>query len=409
MKAVSKLTKYLTACMVFYCCAILNTRAQQAVDSSLLNRIDELEKQVNYQKPGEEHFLMAGLLTFGFVDNKTTTTFNGEKQTTRTNSLADADHYEFSPMFLWRHGSKFLLEFEPSFADNELSVNWAAASYFVAPGLILRGGYLVLPFGTYSKRLAAGWITKLASDPIGVADAPPTSDFGIEAEGGIQAGTMKWSYDIALSNGLQLLPDGSIQSAGITDNNKNKTVTARIGWLPFSNSCLELGGSLMIGKVGDVGSSAENAKANMYAGDLNLVLNPKPLQVNIKGQYNVMNISHSNYVNPADSSLTYTFDNHSTTGFIQLSLRPMFMENKILKNFELAGRYGNYTTPENSLWGSKSNAYAVGLDYWLSWRTVLKFTYEAIKSNDTSSKDLGGSNGAIVQSNSFYLQFSIQL
>ncbi len=65
-------------------------------------------------------------------------------------------------MFLWRHGDKILLEFEPSFADNQLGVNWAAVSYFVTNGLILRGGYLVLPFGTYSKRLAAGWIDKLS-------------------------------------------------------------------------------------------------------------------------------------------------------------------------------------------------------------------------------------------------------
>ncbi|HEV3249586.1 MAG TPA: hypothetical protein VGZ71_01460, partial [Puia sp.] len=83
--------------------------------------------------------------------------------------------------------------------------------------------------------------------------------------------------------------------------------------------------------------------------------------------------------------------------------------NKILKNFELAARFGNYTTPANSLRGTKDNSFAVGLDYWVNWRTVVKFSYEAIKGTNTISANLGGTTGAVTQSNSMYLQFSIQL
>ena len=380
--------------------------AQQPVaDSALLERITTLEQKVNSQKPGEDHFMVVGLTTFGFVSNKTTTTFGGVSQVSKTNSLADADHYEFSPMFLWRHGNKFLLEFEPSFAGDQLGVNWAAISYFATPGLIIRGGYLVLPFGAYNKRLAAGWINKLASDPEGVTGA---TDYAVEVEGGLQAGSMKWSYDLAISNGMQLLPDGTFQNAGITDNNKNRTITGRIGWLPFSNSSLELGASFMTGKVGDAGSQNENVKANLYALDLNLVENIKPFQLNIKGQYSVTDIDHTVYINPADSS-NYSFDNHTTTGYIMAALRPMFAANKIIRNFEVAARYGNYTTPANSIWGTKDNSLAIGLDYWLNWRTVVRFTYEAIKGTNTISTNLGGTPGAVTQSNSMYLQFSIQL
>jgi hypothetical protein len=63
----------------------------------------------------------------------------------------------------------------------------------------------------------------LATDPIGVDGA---TDYGVEAEGGFQAGSMKWNYDVAISNGMKLLPDGSLQTAGITDNNRNRTITA---------------------------------------------------------------------------------------------------------------------------------------------------------------------------------------
>lgn len=395
---------FLSICLVVLSMA---GRAQQptvVVDSSLLDRISTLEEQINYTKPEEEHFMVVGLTTFGFVRNKTTTTFNGSSQVSKTNSLADVDHYEFSPMLLWRHGNKFLLEFEPSFSGDQLGVNWGAISYFALPGLIIRGGYVVLPFGVYEKRLAAGWINKFASDPEGVAGA---TDYAVEVEGGLQAGSMKWSYDVAISNGMKLNPDGTTQNAGITDNNKNKTITARIGWLPLSNSSVELGASIMTGKVGDAGTKDENVMANLYALDLNIIENIKPFQLNIKGQYSITDIGHADYINPVDST-TYSFNNHTTTGYIMAALRPVSSKS-FIKNFEIAGRYGNYTSPANSLFGTKDNSLALGLNYWLNWRTVVRYTYEAIKGTNRVSAALAGTPGAITESNSMYLQFSIQL
>lgn len=404
MKPLNKLIQRLPVVFVFLLLSMV-TKAQEpttVVDSSLLERVDELEREASYIKPEEDHILIAGLLTFGFVSNKTTTTFNGSKQVSETNNIGDADHFEFSPMLLWRHGKKFLLEFEPSFSADGLGVNWAAVSYFATPGLILRGGYLVLPFGSYNKRLAAGWINKLASDPEGIDEA---TDFAVEMEGGLQTGDMKWSYDFALSNGMQLLPDGTTQFVGITDNNKNKTFTGRIGWLPLANSSLELGVSLMTGKVADAGL---NTTANLYAADLNLVENIKPFQLNIKGQYSETKIDHADYINPQDLS-SYSFDNHTKSGYIMAALRPMFSPNKVVKNFELAARYGNYTTPANSLWGTEDNSLSIGLNYWLSWRTVVRASYEAIKGTNKVSANLGGSTGEVTQSNSMYVQFCIEL
>src|SRR5665213_861673 len=235
-KLLSRLTSI--CLLVLFATATKAQKDTTVVDSSLLNRVNNLEADSHYTKPGNSHFMVVGLLTLGYVSNKTTVTYNGSSSVSKTTSLGDADHFEFSPMFLWRHGKKFLMEFEPSFSAGGLGVNWAVASYYATPGLILRGGYLVLPFGTYNKRLAAGWINKLASDPEGI---PETSDFGVEAEGGIQAGTTKWSYDFALSNGMQLQSDGSTAFVGITDNNKNKLFTGRIGFLPLANSSLEVG------------------------------------------------------------------------------------------------------------------------------------------------------------------------
>lgn len=405
MKSVNKIIQMiLNICFLLLSTVSLAQQPTVVVDSSLLDRINTLEKQAAYTKPGEDHFMVVGLATFGFVRNRTTTTFGGSSQVSKTNSFPDADHFEFSPMFLWRHGNKFLMEFEPSFSGDQLGVNWAAISYFALPGLIIRGGYLVLPFGAYNKRLAAGWINKFASDPEGVAGS---TDYAVEAEGGLQTGSMKWSYDVAISNGMKLNTDGTIDNAGITDNNKNKTITARIGWLPLSNSSIELGASIMTGKVGDAGTKDDNIMANLYALDLNIVENIKPFQLNVKGQYSITDIDHADYINPVDSSL-YSFNNHTTTGYVMAALRPVFSKN-FIKNFEIAARYGNYTSPLNSLFGTKDNSLALGLNYWVNWRTVVRYTYEAIKGTNRISESLAGTPGAVTKSNSMYLQFSIQL
>lgn len=383
---------------------------QTVVDSSLLDRVSELEKQVSYKKPGEDHFMVAGLMTTGFVASKTTTTTAGVSATTKSNSFPDADNFEFSPMMIWRHGNKFLMEFEPSFtvAGNSASigVNWADVSYFAAPGLIIRAGYFVLPFGTYAKREAAGWINKLAPDPMGIADMTPT-DFGVEAEGGFALGSSKMNYDVALTNGNQLNSDGTLTSGNSIDNNNNKTVTARVGFLPFSNSSLELGVSGMFGKVGNQSDPLQNNMARLYAFDLNYVKNLNPILLNIKSQYNIQNIDNANYINPNDSS-SYSFNNHTTAFFVQGSIRPTGASG-FIKNLELAGRYTSYNLPANSANGTNQHTVTFGLDYWLTWRTVFKITYEIYNGSNTANKEVAIGIPDATKSNTLYVQFSIQL
>ncbi|HVW13658.1 MAG TPA: hypothetical protein VHB54_07555 [Mucilaginibacter sp.] len=381
-------------------------RAQQtAADSSVLDRLTALEQQVADQKPGDSHFMVAGLTTFGFVSNKTTFTAPGAPgQIMRTNSFGDADHYELSPMLLWRHSNNLLVEFEPSFDGNTLGVNWANVTYFAAPGLQIRGGYFVVPFGIYNKRLAAGWIDKLAGDPNGF-DMPGT-DFGIGLSGGFPLGDMKWSYDVSLTNGLQLLPDGELQNAGIVDNNKGKMVSGRFSLLPFSNSCLEIGVSALHSNAGDAGSNFTSANVNMYGADINFVKSLDPILVNIKGQYNRIEVSRQTYPGQNDAP-DYSFSNVSSAAFAQVSLRPTGADDKFLKNIEIAYRYSSYNTPANSTWGANSHQNDFGVDYWLNWRTVLKCTYSLSHAVSTANADQGGTLG-ITDVNAIYLQFSVE-
>lgn len=381
--------------------------AQVVKDTALTEQVNNLSRQVALLKEGDSHFMVAGLATFGFVSQRTTTLIGGLKSTARYNSLGDANRYELSPMFLWRHGDNLLVEFEPSFNGSSLGVNWAAISYLISPGLIVRGGYIVLPFGSYSKHLAAGWINKFASDPVGVN--PAGSDFGVEIGGGLPLGDLKFTYDVAISNGFQLNTDGTIQGVGINALGNNKTLSGRVSILPFSNSALEIGFSALYGSLanGVTNFTYNKPVVSMYALDANYIKNLDPVQLNLKAQYSLSGVNRQKYRSTVDTTSTYSFTNNTNASFAQLSVRPVLLDNKILKNLEIGFRYVNYKTPANSSFGQNYNERDLGLDYWLSWRTVLKFTYENIKANGSSNPALAGSQGS-TGINRLVLQFSTE-
>jgi len=407
-----KLTlKYLFLFIAVMCgCAGNRLMAQD----SLAEATPDASASLTVPESSESHFMVVGLVTFGFVNQNTTTTLGGIKTTDKTNSLGDADRFELSPMFLWRHGNNMLIEFEPSYNGSTIGVNWADVSYFIAPGFIARAGYLTLPFGIYTKRLAAGWINKLASDPIGVDMAG--SDFGVELEGGFPLGSMKWSYDVSLSNGFQLNNYGTISGVGIVAANNGKTFCGRLALLPFANSSLEVGVSALYGSLAaapgatftntDI-TNTKGPSVNMYAADINFVKNINPIQLNIKGQYSMSAVNTMNYVNPTDSTQKYSFTNNVSSAFAQVSVRPVQAQNKVLKNLELAYRYVTYQSPQNSTWGQNYTESDIALDYWLSWRTVVKVAYENINASGTSSVALTGTQGTSLV-NRMIIQFSTE-
>ena len=367
---------------------------------------------MDHHKKFDSHFMVVGLTTVGFIQNWTTTNSvaNGiVNQKTKTNALGDADNFEFSPMLLWRHGDKVLLEFEPSFTAGGLGVNWADVSYFLAPGVIVRAGYFVLPFGTYSKRLAAGWINKFGYDPVGATMNPVGSDWGIELSGGAQAGKMKINYDIALSNGFSLNNDGSLNNPGIVDDNLAKTVCGRFGWLPMSNSSLELGVSGLYGRVGKDTGAYKNVSTMMGAFDMQYIYAKAPIQITFKGQYNMAYVTNKNYANPADSTGTqvYSFRNLSQGYYAMLSFRPI-VQNKVLRNFELAGRISQFETPNGAAWENHVRQIDVALDYWINWRTVIKLCYENLLQSNPYNPGVGVADNKAL-SHILQVQFSIQL
>lgn len=102
-------------------------------------------------------------------------------------------------------------------------------------------------------------------------------------------------------------------------------------------------------------------------------------------------VDKANYFEIEEGDTTasaYTFDNNSNGYFAQLSYRPSMLDNKVLKNFEVVGRYSVLNTPEESEWEQEATQMALGLNYWINWRSVLKLTYQV--TNSTGGHDSGG-------------------
>jgi len=322
------------------------------------------------------------------------------------NSFSDGSETEtnfegtaFAPIFLFKHSDRIMfeaeLEFELEDEGVKIGFEYADFNYILNDYMTFRAGKFLLPFGTFVERYHPAWINKLSNMPLGFGHdgIAPSSGIGAELRGGFQLGYSKLNYSIYTTNGPILNTgadepeeSGILHFENYEDNNSNKAVGGRLGLLPFSNSSLELGFSMLTGKVGDEGDSIyENVTAELMAVDLSFVKQISVIKgiIDIKGQYNISNISDATYfeTHPGDSiPEEYTFNNSSTAYYGQLSYRPSMLENKFFKNVEIVGRYSVIQTPEGAEWEQEATQLTVGLNYWLSWRSVLKFSYQMTES-----------------------------
>ncbi len=95
----------------------------------------------------------------------------------------------------------------------------------------------------------------------------------------------------------------------------------------------------------------------------------------------------------------YTFGNNSNSFYAQLSYRPTMAESDFMKKLEFVGRYSNFNAPEGAEWEEQSEQYAFGLNYWLTWRSVIKIAYQTTDS-------VGGHDGGGI-TNGFYIHWAI--
>ncbi len=351
-------------------------------------------------KPGQSRFLVRGYAHSGLEIYKDESSFVGGS---------------FNPIFLWQQSDRLLfeaeLEFELENGETHLALEYANMSYILNEYATLRLGKFLLPFGTFAERLHPAWINRLPSRPLGFGHdgVGPARDLGIELRGGLPLGDAKMNYSVYVTNGPSLNdglnPAIEQEEAGMLlydnaeDNNKNKAVGGRVGFLPLSNSSMEIGFSGQYAKLGDNESKYEDLAALLYAVDFSYVSRVSFLNgvIDVKGQLNGVNVDNADYFNVEDSSM-YSFTNNSQSYYAQLSYRPAYVSNDFFKDLEFVGRYSALTFPDGALWESDQTQYAFGVNYWIDWRTVVKLSYQVSDAggHGNEGEEAGESTDAIL-------------
>lgn len=389
---------------VFISISIYSQDAEKdAKINELENKLSKLEGKLlqldNKYKPGKSLFLLRGYAHSGLISTKDEFTFDGGS---------------FNPIFIYKQSDKLLfeseLELELEDGNLKIGLEYANISYLLSKDLTLRLGKILTPFGIYATRLHPAWINKFSSKPLGVGHEGvlPTSDIGIELSGAKLIGSLKFNYSFYVLNGPKLNtgidePEeaGKLHYGEFPDNNKNKALGGRIGVFPFSNSSLELGFSGMIGKVGSTESIYQDVKSNLWAIDLSYVKNLLFLNsvLDIKAQYSNIVVDEALFGSDEHYESS-TFKNESNTFYGQMSIRPSMIEDPFFRNIELAARYSTLVTPEGAEWEADLNRWELGLNYWLDWRTVLKFTYQINNGH-------GGHDATVAPTNAFLIHWAI--
>jgi hypothetical protein len=366
-----------------------NVMAQDTKQSEIDSLVDVALAKKGF-KPSKTQFMIRGYGHTG-LNNVTT---NDETESSYVGSA-------FAPIFLFKHSDKLMFEAELEFVleNNELEIGLEYANVmFVANDyLTIRAGKFLLPFGTFMERLHPSWVNRFPTKPLGFGHdgIAPSSGIGVELRGSVNLGGPRLNYSVYSTNGPRLKdgsdePDeaGMLQFSNFEDNNNRKAFGGRIGLLPFSDSSTEIGFSAYSTNGTGVKESVyEDVGAFLYALDFSLVKQIPAISgiVDIKSQYNNSKIDNATYFDPEDGD-TYTFDNESNSFYAQLSYRPTMADSDFIRKLELVGRYSNFNAPVDAEWAGKSEQYAFGFNYWLTWRSLIKVAYQTTDS-------IGGHDG----------------
>lgn len=342
----------------------------------------------------------------------------------------------FSPLFIYRHDDKLIfeseLEFEYEGGELSMALEYANVSIKVSNSLWLRAGKIIVPFGNWFERIHPSWINPLPTMPLGYGHGGilPTADLGIEARGAAYLGKMKFNYSAYLVNGPQLndgdheQEEAGMVSHGVTvDNNNNKFVGGRFGIFPFKNSSLELGFSGLTGKVGAKDSEFNKVGSRLYALDLSYIksLNFMKSIISVRAQKSFINVDDVEYkiIHEDGDEEHLEFDNKVRSLYTQISIKPALVGSKFIRSLEFVGRYANINQPKGAPWAKNPTQLAFGVNYWFSWRSVLKFAYQINGVDDDDDGDSHdepidihgpepvGGHGAMGGANTFYIQWAI--
>lgn len=364
----------------------------------------DVQDQLDAVKPGKTHMMVRGYVEGAYEYVKDG---EGNKEKTFTPLL-------FSPIFMARHSDNLLFFSQLEVVmegDNSthVAIEFAELTYFLGENTMLTFGKFLLPYGVFMPRMHPPWIDRLGgAKPLGFGDYArifPHSGVGMKLSGGAELGDARMTYDLYTTNGFTMktnslgLPTGQPKMKNYADQeNLGKAYGARVAFLPISDSSLEIGLSYLNGPSGggEIGSSYDNIRASLLGADLTYVKLIPGLggMLDIRSQWGSLTMDDATYYNGSSSA---RFDNQSSAWFAQFAFRPTLSQS--LNKFQLAAGFSGIDTPDEASWGADLNQFTLALNFWASWRNVVRLGYQ-----NTHSKV-----GSGVDDTSIYLAWALGL
>lgn len=338
--------------------------------AELLYRIQgELDGGLRSVLPGTNNLMITGFASATFMNREESdSTFSGL----------------FAPIILWKPSDELFFEAELHFMlsedETDVDLGYAQISYLLNDYLTLGAGKFLLPFGTFQERLHPSWINKLPMGPL-TANLTGESGLGFQLRGGAPIGSTKINYAAYVINGPDfgetLTNAGRLGFDRNLDNNNNKAIGARIGFLPIPE--LEIGYSFLSGRVGDSRTDHSGVDTWMHGVDFAYARQFEAIQgrIDLRGEAVWVDTDNVNFIGPFDP---FTYDNKRNGWYIQAAYRPTMTDFKLadkieLKNLEFIVRYDQLRQPGPDRLGLDRDQITFGLDYWILPNTVLKTAF----------------------------------
>jgi len=293
----------------------------------------------------------------------------------------------FNPIFLWELTPKLLfdgrLEIEPSGGGTNVNLVNAQISYLLNDYIALGAGEFFSPSNVFVERFEPQWINKLPDRPLAVYHGLlPNISVGAQVRGGFPIGPTRANYAFYVSNGPVLntfdaRSAGTLDFNSYTDNNDNKAVGGRVGFLPIPG--FEVGYGFETSKPGFQGTTFHDVQALVQSVDLEVTRDSDLLKgrINLFAQYAWSHVDHAVY--DPDGSLGFgplAFTSKQDGGYAELAYRPTKVDIDFVRNLELIFRWDHLSRDPSGLGDPWETRWTFGLNYWLSPSTVLKAAYE---------------------------------
>ena len=293
----------------------------------------------------------------------------------------------FNPIFLWELTPKLLfdgrLEIDPSGGGTNVNLVNAQISYLLNDYIALGAGEFFSPSNVFVERFEPQWINLLPDRPLAVYHGLlPNISVGAQVRGGFPIGPTRADYAFYVSNGPVLntfdaRTAGTLDFNSYTDNNDNKAVGGRVGFLPIPG--VEVGYGFETSKPGFQGTTFSDFQALVQSVDLEITRDSDLLRgrINLFAQYAWSHVDHAVY--DPDGSLGFgplAFTSKQDGGYAEIAYRPTKVDIDFIRNLEVIFRWDHLSRDPSGLGDPWETRWTLGLNYWLSPSTVLKAAYE---------------------------------